>query len=196
MFSNRYTAFIDACVLARVLPRNLLLSLAEAGFYRVRWSLPVLKETEVAIAKILAKKSDPDPAGSAARNVAAMRRAFAESEVVGFEAMFSAASGLPDKNDHHVVAAALKAQASAIVTDNLRHFPSEILVPLAIEVRSADDFIADTIALDLGRAVTAIRTMRQRLSRPDMDGAALLSALEANGLLGTADMLRSDVGSI
>lgn len=60
MFANRYTALIDACVLARVLPRNLLLSLAEAGFFRVRWSGPVLDETGRAIAKLLRAQSSSE----------------------------------------------------------------------------------------------------------------------------------------
>ena len=58
MFANRYTAFIDACTLARVLPRNLLLSLAEADFFRVRWSGQVLDETERAISWMLHKRGN------------------------------------------------------------------------------------------------------------------------------------------
>lgn len=38
VFANRYTAFVDACSLVGVLKRNLLLTLAEAGFFRIRWS--------------------------------------------------------------------------------------------------------------------------------------------------------------
>ncbi len=36
MFANRYTALVDACSLASVMRRNLLLSLAEAEFFRLR----------------------------------------------------------------------------------------------------------------------------------------------------------------
>jgi hypothetical protein len=51
LFANRYTAFIDACTLASALRRNLLLTLAEAEFFRVRWSVQVLDETQRAIEK-------------------------------------------------------------------------------------------------------------------------------------------------
>lgn len=37
-FADRFTVLIDACCLAGALRRNMLLSLAEAGFYRARWS--------------------------------------------------------------------------------------------------------------------------------------------------------------
>jgi hypothetical protein len=46
LFANRFTAFVDACTLAGALKRNLLLTLAEAQFFRVRWSAPVLDETQ------------------------------------------------------------------------------------------------------------------------------------------------------
>lgn len=76
--------------------------------------------------------------------------------------------GLPDPNDEHVLVAAVQTQAQAVVTDNLADFPACILSSMNIEARTADDFIADTIALDEGKAVAAIRDMRTRLRRPYM----------------------------
>jgi len=49
---NRFTALIDASTLAGVLRRNLILSLAEAELFRVRWSDKIMEETVGAIAKI------------------------------------------------------------------------------------------------------------------------------------------------
>jgi hypothetical protein len=99
VFANRYTAFINACTLAGTLERNLLLTLAEAEFFRVRWSERVMDETEAAVARILGCK------------------------------------GVADAEDR------------------------------AARARSADQFIADTIALDPGKAVAAIRRMRERFKR-------------------------------
>ena len=56
MFANRFTALIDACALAGALKRNLLLTLAEAEFFRLRWSDQILDETEAAIEAILTGK--------------------------------------------------------------------------------------------------------------------------------------------
>lgn len=36
-FADRFTVLVDACCLAGALQRNMLLSLAEAEFYRIRW---------------------------------------------------------------------------------------------------------------------------------------------------------------
>ena len=174
MFANRYTAFADACILASALKRNLLLTLAEAEFFRLRWSVTVLDETERAIEKILDGKNIIDAAERAKRARAAMVSAFEEACVADFDHLLPVCTKLPDPKDQHVLAAAIKTQAATIVTDNLKDFPEVVLSSLNIEARSADDFLADTIALDTGRAVAAIRRMRERLKRPEMFPVSVL----------------------
>ena len=196
MFANRFTALIDACALAGALKRNLLLTLAEAEFFRLRWSEQILDETQTAIERILTAKGVADAAPRAARARTAMVAAFEEACVNDFEAMIGSVSGLPDAKDRHVVAAALKTRASVIVTDNLKDFPETVLVPLNIEAKSADAFIADTIALDPGRAVAAIRRMRIRLRKPEKTADILLLDMEAAGLTETVDVLRPHVQSL
>ena len=198
MFANRYTAFIDACTLASVLRRNLLLTLAEADFFRIRWSAPVLEETGRAIAKILVSKgrSQAEAEEIAATQISRMRQAFGEAGVVDFPHLTPLVEALPDPDDAHVIAAAVKTQAAAIVTENLKDFPEALLESLNLEVRSADDFIADTIALDTGRAVAAIRRMRGRFRRPEKSAHDLLLDMEAAGLVATVDALRPHVGSL
>lgn len=196
MFANRYTALVDACSLVSVLRRNLLLSLAEAEFFRVRWSVPILTETEQALAALHAKRSLDDGEARAARAVHDMVRAFPEAMVQDFDVHSADFCRLPDTGDEHVLAAAIKTQAQAIVTENLRDFPVEILERFNIEARSADEFIADTIALEEGRAVAAIRRMRQRLKRPEMGPGAFLKILEAHGLMETASILSGHIESV
>lgn len=186
---------IDACVLAGVLRRNLILTLAEWEFFRVRWSDRLLGETEHAIEKMFARKGDPLSSPKAARARAAMERAFEDAMVVDYDVYLPICQGV-DPGDAHVIAAALKTQAHVIVTDNMRHFPSTLLVPLGLEARTADTFIADTIALDEGKAVAAIRDMRQRLNRPAMTPADFLIAMEANGLTAAVDILRPHEASL
>lgn len=196
MFANRYTAFIDACTLAGTLKRNLLLTLAEAEFFRVRWSERVMDETEAAIARILGGKGVADAEDRAARARASMEAAFEDAAVEEYDVFLGACVGLPDPNDAHVVAAALKTQAATIVTENLKDFPEAILAGLNMEARSADQFIADTIALDPGRAVAAIRRMRERFKRPEKTAEVLLLDMEADGLTETVDVLRAHVLSL
>ena len=196
MFANRFTALIDACTLVDTLKRNLLLTLAEAGFFRLRWSGPILDETEAAIDGILRKKGRTDAADRAKRARASMEAAFEDAMVTDFDIFLPAAAGLPDPDDAHVVAAAIKTQAAMIVTENLKDFPAAILVTLDMEAKSADEFIANTIALDEGRAVAAIRRMRERFEKPEMTAEALLLSMEATGLVEAVNLLRPHVESL
>ncbi len=196
MFANRFSVLADACVLVPVLKRNLLLSLAKAEFFRVRWSAEILGETERSIAKVFADKGHADAADRAGRSRRAMERAFEDAAVTGYEGLIDGLKGLPDPGDAHVIAAAVKTRASVIVTDNLKHFPERLLAPLDLEAKTADAFIADTIDLDTGQAVAAVRQMRARFQRPEKTAEMLLLDIEAAGLMETADVLREHLLSL
>lgn len=191
MFANRYTALIDACVLAGALRRDLLLTLAEAEFFRVRWSRAIMDETQTAIEAILAGKKDVvDAAERAVRARAHMERAFKEAMVDDFDHLLAVCDAAPDAKDRHVLAAAIKTRADVIVTDNLKHFPDRMLATFGIEARSADDFIADTAMLDIGRAMTAFRQMRSDYVNPAMSVEDLFIKMDDQGLTETVDVLR------
>lgn len=181
-YADRFTALVDACVLAGALRRNMLLSLAEAGLFRPRWSARILDETQKAISEITKGATD----GSKQR--AAIEAAFPESLVTGYE-VFEDKLELPDPDDNHVLAAAISTSAQVIVTDNLADFPSEALEPHAIDAISADDFIADTIELDPSEAILALRRMRERFANPEIDVPALIHKSEAQGLLQVATLM-------
>lgn len=196
MFANRYTALVDACSLVSVWRRNLLLSLAEAEFFRLRWSQTILDETERALAKLHHQRGNADGDARARKAIAAMTKAFPEAMVDDFAQLLANPLGLPDPNDEHVIAAAVKTQAQAIVTENISDFPADLLGRLNLEPRTADEFIADTIALEEGLAIPAIRNMRLRLKRPEMEASDLLRSFEAHGLFETVSVLTQHIGSI
>lgn len=161
----------------------MLLSLAEAGLFRPRWSARILDEAEKAIARITNGTSDTS------KQRRAMERAFPEALVTGFE-VFEDRLGLPDPDDNHVLAAAISTSASVIVSDNVEDFPAELLSPHGMEVRSADDFIADTIAIDSAEAILALKRMRRRFKQPSLDVDAIIQKAEAQGLLQTATIMQ------
>lgn len=196
MFANRYTALVDACTLVSAPRRDLLLTLAEAEFFRVRWSQRILDETRSALNKIFAERKIEDAPARAGRSVDAMNQAFPEALVETHGSVAAMTFGLPDPKDEHVLTAAVQTQAQAVVTENISDFPASILTPLNIEARTADEFIADTIALDEGKAVAAIRTLRIRLKRPEMSAEDYLRSLEAHGLFVTASILSGHADSI
>lgn len=196
MFANRYTALVDACSLVSVVRRNLLLSLAEAEFFRLRWSVPILDETQTALVKLHSQRGTTNGKARARAAIDAMTTAFPDAMVEDFNEILAQPLGLPDPKDEHVVAAAVKTQAQAIVTENISDFPAELLGKLNLEARTADEFIADTIALEEGLAIAAIRNLRLRLKRPEMDASDLLRSFEAHGLFETVSVLSQHVASI
>jgi predicted nucleic acid-binding protein len=190
LFANRYTAYIDACSLAGALKRNLLLTLAEAEFFRVRWSNKVMEETARAIHQMLVKRGIQEADAKARAAVTAMTDAFEDAMVAEYDDFLCVAAKLPDQGDAHVLAAAVKTRAHVIVTDNMRHFPIDILKPLNIEAATTDDFLANTITLNPGKSVSAIRRMRERFNQPEKTPAQLFLDMEASGLTATVNVLR------
>jgi predicted nucleic acid-binding protein len=180
--ADRFTVVLDANVIAGALPRNILLSLAEAGFFRPRWSAQILGEFEAYFTQQF-----HDSAG-AARQRRRMEEAFPEAEVSNHEALLEAVD-LPDKKDRHVLAAAVHTKAALIVTDNLKDFPSEVLARYEIEAVGLDDFVADILDLAGAEAIAALRGMRRRFRKPALDAEALIAKIENAGLQETAKIL-------
>lgn len=72
-YADRFTALIDSNVLACAMRRNIILSLAEAGLFRPRWSDRIMDETAGAIAQITKGGADT------IKQRSAMERAFPEA---------------------------------------------------------------------------------------------------------------------
>jgi hypothetical protein len=72
-----------------------------------------------------------------------MQLAFPEALVAVPTELLNAAECLPDKNDRHVLAAAIMGRASAIITQNTKHFPKECLDKFGVICQSADEFLVD-----------------------------------------------------
>jgi hypothetical protein len=64
---------------------------------------------------------------------------------------------LPDPNDRHVLAAAIRAHASAIVTFNEEDFPIDALKPYGLHTRHPDMFIRDLDGIQPGVVAEAAR---------------------------------------
>ncbi len=100
---------LDACVLYPVALRDSLLRLAELDLLQVLWSRHILDEMKLAILR-----RRPDIASSKIDlMIDAMRTAFPEAEVDGWEALESDMFNHPD--DRHVLALAVHAWAQAVL---------------------------------------------------------------------------------
>jgi hypothetical protein len=184
-----FAAVLDACVLWPSLQRDLLLSLAVEGLYRPLWSDVLLDEVEDNEAAKLVRRGSTQE--DALRRASFLRRemvrAFPDAIVAAFEPL-EGTFGLPDPDDEHVVAAAVLGAAGAIVTHNVRDFPSRCL-PHGIAVLSPARFAADTVAVNpsaAARGLEQIAARSGRDGRPPRTVGALKDVLVARYGLGEA----------
>jgi hypothetical protein len=112
--------------------------------------------------------------------------------VTGYDHLISSLE-LPDPDDRHVLAAAIVCGAQHIVTENLKHFPSDVLDPLGIEAVTADTFLASTFELYPAEAMTALRTMRADYHKPPMNPSEFLLDLIAKRLVKTASLAKAEI---
>jgi predicted nucleic acid-binding protein len=197
MVAKPVTTVIDACILCSPLKRGIILSLAEAEFFRVRWSDEILDETEKAIAAILSKRDYPDAAERATQACTLMQQAFAEASIANYAHLAEGIGKLPDEGDRHVIAAAIESAADIIVTENLRDFPRKVLAKYGIEAKSCDSVVADAITRSPSSAIAAIQRMLRRLDQPEKRAQTLLPDMQKSGLTQAAKQLAAGVdGSI
>ncbi|MCL2735962.1 MAG: PIN domain-containing protein [Propionibacteriaceae bacterium] len=83
-----------------------------------------------------------------------MTNAFDDSLIDGWQPL-EGTFGLPDLDDEHVLATAVTADASVIVTTNLVHFPDRAL-PVGIQAVSPADFTARIARTHPGPAIAAL----------------------------------------
>ncbi len=112
-----------------------------------------------------------------------------DSLVTGFEELIESLE-LPDPNDRHVLAAAIRSGADVIVTRNLKDFPPDRLDPHGIEAQHPDTFIMHLFDLNPGAVVGAAQEHRASLKNPPKSVDEYLETLERLGLTQTVAELR------
>ncbi len=70
-----------------------------------------------------------------------MNQAFPEAMVSVPPELLRAVECIPDEDDRHVLAAAIRAHANTIVTQNTKHFPKSCLEKYGVLSQTADDFL-------------------------------------------------------
>lgn len=166
-------ALLDACVLYPIGLRDTLLNVAEAGFYRVLWTDTILTETSRNIVE------DTPRLTSEQLDItfAAMRRAFPDATVSGYEHLVESMTN--DPKDRHVLAAAVAGGADVLVTSNLRHFPREDCERHGVRVQSPDEFLCEATEAARDVMIEVIGAQAARKGRPPMTIAEMLARLEA-----------------
>jgi hypothetical protein len=162
---------------------------AAMGLFRAKWTDNIHDEW---IRNLLAKRGDLEPE-KLARTRELMNQAVPDGLVTGYESLI-AGLDLPDENDRHVLAAAIHCNADAIVTFNLKDFPTGELAKYRIEPQHPDEFLFHQFGLNEASVLNAARRCRERLKNPPRSAAEYLLALERCGLPQSVNHLTDYVG--
>jgi hypothetical protein len=187
----------DACVLYPAPLRDLLVRLANTGIVRARWSEPILEEC---FRNILENRPDLKPE-ALKRTRELMTQAVADCIVTDFDDLLGGLD-LPDANDRHVLAAAIRAGAQAIITFNLDDFPEDKLAPHNVAAKHPDEFVLDAIDLAPGLVTTVVSEQAASLRNPPRTVSELLDTLRDRdaplhrGQVGAANRIHPDDGGV
>lgn len=179
-----FAVILDACVLYPARLRDLLMHLGIAGLYQPKWTEDIQGEW----CRNLLRNRPDIPGEALQRTIQLMNMALPDANVTGHEPLIESLA-LPDNNDRHVLAAAIRTRAEIIVTLNLKDFPPEALSSFNIEALHPDDFISDLFDLNHALVLEAVRRQRCALRHPPMTVDAFLGMLSALGLQQTTRLL-------
>ncbi len=182
--TDKFTCVLDTHVIYPLQIRDLLFWFADADLYRPKWSGGIFSEWD----RIMERKGILE--AERRKRLERANLAFPDALVTNYEKLVDTLT-LPDENDRHVLAAAIKCNASLIVTNNLKDFPELYLAGFGLSAKNADDFCADIIDLDPYRALTAFKRLVANRRNPNMDEFAVLDALKRSGLKDTVHYLRA-----
>jgi hypothetical protein len=148
-----------------------LLRIAECNLYRPLWSQRIIDEAVSALHRVHPEVSVPQFIDRFDQ----MNAAFEDALVVGWESLEHDLV-LPDRNDRHVLAAAIRGSAGIIVTNNTRDFPAAALQEFDIEVTDADAFLLDQLDLAPQVVATVIREQAGDTRNPILSPDDLLQS--------------------
>lgn len=185
------TALLDANVLYPAPVRDLLLNIANEGLFNPRWTNEIHEEW---IRNLVVKR--PDLIKAKLKNAqVAMDSAFPNANIKNYKTLIEKLV-LPDKNDRHVLAAAIKGKADIIITFNTKDFPLKYLNPYNIEVKSPDTFVSHIMDTNKFKVLEAFYNQVNSLKNPPQSIRTVLATLEKCGMNASTEKLRTVIGNI
>lgn len=159
---------------------------AVQGLFVPRWSKEIQEER---ISNLLA--SDPEKDRRALERTKGLRNgAFPEANVTAYSRILSQLS-LPDPDDRHVLATAIKTGVKKIITFNLKDFPKSQLKPHGVYAQHPDSFLLELMTSDIPLFLEGVGRQRAGLKNPPIPVVQLLEKLKTLGLPKTSLILEN-----
>ncbi len=174
---SQFTVIFDACVLYPAPLRDFLMWLSLRDLFRAKWSEQILDEMQTAILRNL----DHVTEAQIQRTRSMMNGNVRDASVTGYEKLIPTLE-LPDENDRHVLAAAIRSGAQIILTFNLKDFPAEELNEFGVEAQHPDDFLEHLFDLHPGVILEVLKEWRANLKNPPLTSREVLDALQRQSL--------------
>jgi predicted nucleic acid-binding protein len=177
----------DANVLYPNTLRDLLIRIAQLPhLVQAKWTDEILDEVLDSLRKNLPDISEEKASRLRERMSAAVR----DCLVSGYEPLVQLLD-LPDPDDRHVLAAAIKVNAQLIVTRNRKDFPPEILGQWGVRAKSPDDFVRDVMGIDSQSVWACVQQIVDSRTRRPVTVEDVLGELERDGLVASAAAMRA-----
>ena len=181
-----FTVLYDANVLYPNTLRDLLIRIAQSGTVQAKWTDAILDEMLTALRR---NRSDI-PAEKLDLLRDRMNKAVRDCLVFGYEPLIEGLK-LPDADDRHVLAAAIKAGAQVIVTRNIKDFPPEDLQQWDLEAKSPDAFVLDQVHINVRVVAASVRQIADSRINPPEAVEDVVRQLERDGLVESVTALRA-----
>ncbi|MFB2978884.1 PIN domain-containing protein [Microseira sp. BLCC-F43] len=172
-----FTAVYDANILYSASLRDLFVELALTNLFAARWTEEIHSEW---MRNVL--KNRPELTLERLTRTKNLMNANVQNCLVTDDEAFIPTLELPDANDRHVLAAAIRCHADYIVTFNLSDFPAQALERYGILAQHPDEFILYLITLGTEAVCAAAERQRSRLRNPPKTPDEYLETLINQGI--------------
>lgn len=180
---STFTVFIDANVFFGARLRSLVLFMAQSKMFRARWTERVHDEWM----RNVAEKRTIDMS-QLEKIRACMDRSVLNCLVTGYEPL-EQSFHLPDPDDRHILAAAVKSGADLILTFNAKDFPKDLVEPLGIEICDPDEFLLDLFNISEDLFIEHVKADFHHYKAPPLTFDAYIEALRKADVPKTAALI-------
>ncbi|MGF6307078.1 putative nucleic acid-binding protein [Bradyrhizobium sp. i1.8.4] len=184
-------AVFDACILYPFHLRNIVVQAAVDRLVEARWTDAIHDEW----IRSLTTDVPAIPIERLQITRRLMNDALPAATVGGYEKHIPTVT-LPDPDDRHVVAAAIAAKASLILTWNLRHFPENELKKFSLRRMNPDDFLSELFNKVPDLVIGSLANARRNLSKTRVAASDFIAILKGQKLVQLAKRVEKSTSSL